>query len=1756
MSQVTKTAMRERPVTTLRSTSGAGFDFEDQISAWLQVKMLAGEPSPGVGGRIIKIQAQVSALGWHVDDLLVTAAHDDGGEARLAVSAKGNQQVSASGLPAGFVETAWKQWRNAGSPMVRSKDGLALVKRGSHPVFEQNWPEVKNACSGGDAAFALSRMRSVPRQSAIFDSVRNSPGTPVDVTDEETVELIRHLHVLSVDFQLDHSELQSQSIVQCRTMLSSRDLTEAEGMWNGLVVVAGQVRMQLGTMTLTDLWGKLRKQYLLRDHPDFSRDWRMLGDLTTDYKARNVQTAFASGYSIALADEKAKLSTAVKSNVITLLMGDSGTGKSALAKSTLDEDLAGWTQVWLGPDELRIALSATQRRSLPLEHELGRVLTASNNARNVLVLDSAERIDPVEFSVVRQLLEAILLQAADAEDTAWRVVVVTQSQGWAEMSEIIPGPPKAGIIQLEPLKMSAVKTALWAAPSLGWLTAHDETVTILTNLRILAWVVKAGSALGSSASGLASHAAVADRLWAYWTGGALDAQSMLMRLSEREAQFERSFALTDLDPVDASTFTNRSATLPLPLRLNTRTNRIEFEHDLAADWARFQYLKQIAHNTTAWAALAENPLWTNALRMLGQFLLRQPGGAKKAWDQAFEEAEAAQNTLAGDILLDALCLDPEAERLLSERVDLLLTNRAKRLTRLLTRFRHIGTFPTASIAGIGAPLSLYTEALYRTVIIGRWPSVLRFLIAHREKLENLASVAVAKLLETWLNGTPKELPGGVSVPFRKEAAEMALAMARRVQTEKGHGVMYLMDDLSLYTAPLAGAVDLPDQVSTWALELVGRRKVDSEVTRRIAEARRAEADRYAERLKTDAEFRKKEQERESRSFATVLGSSREQLPPWPLGAQRRVDRDFRKAAFKNNGLLSLMWAAPAAAAEIILALIVEDEPYFEYGSSRHEMELGLEFAEDGYPTIFWKSPFFFFLQVAPQDALGALIALANFCTERWLAGVGKGYKGFPLGVILQMSDGTTKLFTGTSEVFGWSQGISNHNGNLFCALDALERWLTIQLEAGAGITPHIERLLAEGSSSSIIGVLANVAKCRPELLAGPLAPLLTDPLVFYWDDEHVAYRARFNALSWVRSGQATFEMAKDWSLAPHRATKLLPLACELVKSNADVANRLAKLIPTWRIPTDTKHALEFKIIFAELDRANYQLQRDAESGEDALVFRSPEDLHHELMAWNARNEKLRGYLLVPGTCDELLQTQRAVSDADAGKLLGILNDVEGDDEIEEDEQATCRLALAAALIVSGDAWLATNENARKRAQTIVRDAIRSVGVTPEAIRRMRTGHANDRMKFAAFAAMHLWMKDDAASEDWERLVLTLLTSGSYRVLGTSIAVAYFYRERLGDAWWRLLYVGLLWSGLILFTPHYGGDDDGTLWGAWLQRLRGFRLRGVTGCIEDLDVMRVAYGYERLDYARRVRAYESGKTRSRREPERRWSTSLDWGVLGEMFNWLTNGRGTGDWAQDSLLVGRLWDQEGGRQKARSKKDSGEYDLPSHNFGYDLLTKLAQLSVAAPEGSDRAVWEPVLAHGPAAHCALDQFTRGFFEQLKKGCDRAAFERVWRGIVEYALDAAWEKRQRLCYRDEKLLCGLLGFGYESELGLLPEGAQLRMRDVYDRWAKVHLGQDEDCVARFSNFLTTAFGAPLRLDGLRWIAATFRGGLRSSRWCRNETGDALIELLNIAINQNGRELAADASPRQALIEVAAGLASHNLPTALALQERIKLLR
>jgi hypothetical protein len=859
--------------------------------------MLTGEALPGMQNNSgTRLQTQTSALGWLIDDLLFISGIGPDDHRQLAISCKSNVQVTSSGLPRDFVAAAWQQWSTATTgPMHRGRDRLMLVTRGRHPAFQALWADIKNWCTSTDPVLAIARIRGTAKHRKIFESIKSPlAALGVAIRDEDVVELIQHLLIVPLDFDLNVSEDQERAVAQCRRLLVSGALDEARDLWNALVDQARQARLGDGTIALAHLWCELRTRFMLNEHPNFASSWRLLKSLTNEYVG-NIQLILPNGFSLTRTQDAARLTQSVSNSLVTVLYGDSGSGKSALVKATLDNNFAYSTQVWLGPDALNVLLSETERLKIGLAYPLLDVLKATAKQQNVLVIDAAEHLSVEHEPKVKRLITELLADNGEHDTPVWRVLIVGQTEAWADgRLQVLVDATTVANVELGPASPQDVQAALLSTGQLGWLAWQDDAVAVLTNLRALAWVMQAESHFQLQGNFVSlSRTAIADHLWKFWTGGRLTLQSLLMRLAEREASFEHSFALSELDGTDVATFESRP--IQLPLRLTSR-NRIEFQHDLAAEWGRFQRLKEMAHDTGRWAVLATNPLWTGALRMLGQFLLRERVGDRSAWDIALEAIESAKDAmpLAADVLLDALCLDPLAESLLTERAKLLLSQDGMRLDRLLRRFHHIATAPSGQPEMLHADpsLRLYMEAQYRVPIITRWTAVARFLAAHREQVANLMLPAVAGLCERWLTVMPVDLAPGVPTPYRKEFAEIALATARALQLAQGKSIIFLDDsEKPIYTAAFAGAPDLPEEVSAWALEVAQRRPYREDVAAKIAEHHRQRTQEHAERLRTDPEYRARHQQRGS--FPAFIPSARE-LPPWPLGPQSRVERDFRE----------------------------------------------------------------------------------------------------------------------------------------------------------------------------------------------------------------------------------------------------------------------------------------------------------------------------------------------------------------------------------------------------------------------------------------------------------------------------------------------------------------------------------------------------------------------------------------------------------------------------------------------------------------------------------------------------------------------------------------------------------------------------------------------------------------------------------------------------------------------------------------------
>ena len=472
---------------------------------------------------------------------------------------------------------------------------------------------------------------------------------------------------------------------------------------------------------------------------------------------------------------------------------------------------------------------------------------------------------------------------------------------------------------------------------------------------------------------------------------------------------------------------------------------------------------------------------------------------------------------------------------------MLLESNGARLLRLLRRFEHVASVPGGipELLRARRDLSLHFEAQYRTPIFGRWPPIARFLAQHRDRIAALTSPVVAGLCERWLTSTPVELAKGVPMPFRNEFAQLALAMARELQYGQAIRIMYLGDfGGPNYPAALAAVPDLPVEISEWLLEMARRRERSPDLVQRIREHRTREAEQHRERLKTDADYRARHQRRVA--SPTFIPSGRK-LPPWPLGPRGDVDGHFQKTLLHSNATHMLMRVRPSVAAEILLAAIIEGSPEESYGRRNgFDHELGLDYDHEGYPTAYWKNRFFAFLQISPDIARNALHRLVNFCTERWEHDAMREDGSKPPTTSIALEDGTVRETIGNFRVFTWSQSDSHHNGQLFSALASLEKWLCILIDAGVDITSEIDDLLRNSNSVGIIGVLINIGKYRPDLYKGPLKPLLAIHRLYVWDYHRVKNSADgfFDGMSWIREGEAVFEKARDWTLAPYRRASL------------------------------------------------------------------------------------------------------------------------------------------------------------------------------------------------------------------------------------------------------------------------------------------------------------------------------------------------------------------------------------------------------------------------------------------------------------------------------------------------------------------------------------------------------------------------------------------------------------------------------------------
>ena len=220
---------------------------------------------------------------------------------------------------------------------------------------------------------------------------------------------------------------------------------------------------------------------------------------------------------------------------------------------------------------------------------------------------------------------------------------------------------------------------------------------------------------------------------------------------------------------------------------------------------------------------------------------------------------------------------------------------------------------------------------------------------------------------------------------------------------------------------------------------------------------------------------------------------------------------------------------------------------------------------------------------------------------------------------------------GRYNVFAWSQTNNHANGQLYSALAALERWLCALVDRNVDVTHHIDYLMRHTDNVGVLGVLINVGKRLPDLFRTELKPLLAIGAFYAWDEARVRNSEHsFDGVTWIRSGEPIFEMAKEWHAALYRRKSLVAIVGELCRQDHTLGDFVNSAAQHWKLPESDKERIEARIRIAQLDYRNYR----ADGAEVAFVW--PEDLATGIASFEQSKRRAREILAFPENCRRFL----------------------------------------------------------------------------------------------------------------------------------------------------------------------------------------------------------------------------------------------------------------------------------------------------------------------------------------------------------------------------------------------------------------------------------------------------------------------------------------------------------------------------------------
>lgn len=1774
--------------TTPKQSAGGGYQFENEVVSYVLIHLLSRVPLfDPPGGTVERVDTQRPATEWHLDDLLVTA-RSYGSHHRLAFSVKSNRQITAQAFPSDFIREAWEQLLHETSDAFDEKqDYLGLITAPVDADLRTAVSELLRLARGQDPEDLAVQVGLAHRANATIRSLHDSARCPDDLAAKHGVDvdtsagrLLRRLLWFPVDFEDEGSLHRARAHTLCQNVLRSGSPDEARSLWTRLKEVADRLRRSAGSMSTEGLVGKLRGQFDLREYPDHADDWERV-DEETRSALRRVRSTIGGRVVLPREASHEALAQAFGEGRTVVLVGASGTGKSALAKNQAEATMQEGQALWFDAERLSSRSLAEWRRNLGLTCTFGELMRTTPAREAVLVLDGLDRLyDAGGFATAAELVEEGCL---DQSESPWRLLITCTPEEWDRVrGELISHGvvlPKNALVSVD-LPGAEELDAVWDAfPRMAVLSTRRHLAPVLFRPKVL-------DLLASSASDEddLSQIGESDLAHLFWEREVLRGPNKATRADVARLLGEH---LADNLMADASVSAlsevvgaDRGPTIDELVQdrvLVVADGRVSFDHDLYGDWVRARQLRDVGENGRLLSFLAsrlKSPIWHRALRLHGIMLLEGVDDPS-SWRRVFEEVgelPVPVGSLAQDILLEATAFAAtRGGGLLHEDLwSLLAGEDGSHLERLLKRLFHTGTFPNTAVVDAvtqEAPdLAVHIAAGVRLPYWPYWHGILALLHARCNEIPSRVRGLAARAAHLWLRSTR---PGW---PLRKEAAAVAVVLGDELLAEKEEHDHLFFDgdaDQHVYRAVLAASHEEPDRVTQIILEAAGRRDK-----------------RYAPEPLTDeelSELKEKLREKAPANFPPMLGSRSGPLPaPWPHGPAFRVDGALQKVVLETDALGLLAEALPDIAREALLALLIsEPKRRASFRDDLHDWH-GLEWPR-WHPQFYTRGPFRAFLAISEDAAITTILQLVDHTTERWAEArarrTARDNNVDPKDIAAPTTkvevEGEVREYVGDARVFGWSQYGPDSGQVVGSALTALEKHLYDRADAGDDLSALIRRLLMKSRSLAIIGLLSVFGRRHPQYLRGILQGLLGSPDLLQWTLLGSVADGWASSLSHGSSliPEPLQEAYREWHEMPHRKISLRDCATTLFVYDPEMQpffERVRERLVAGLQPGGEYEGWPLVESFAvQIDSNNYE-DVTGDDGKSYVQYTPPEDLRKKYV----EDERLRAdellVMSLPLRCRQLLDGE---TDFEEGVLDEFWEQAQRVETLNPDvgggvsPPSNALAGVAALLILKAGGHRGQHSDREAWARNIVLDALQEDRSTEYG------GVTNwDRLTFATEALPTLWA-DQPEDARIREAVARLAFHGDSQTVGLLASGAARARKRLHDDHVRLVHAILIRSALtsqlraaehgVRFPQDGGADEKAAQWEKEAEAIRTHLESTERALVQGtLDAT-----IPSLDEVAPLRSDTRHGHPAR--PSRRYvpAQTVDEGLLIAAF------RGIPDPTdRDDKTEVEVWERAVQQTFSLLAQPPGEptADLEGTPGAWDryLVERVAGI-VAGLDDPDAAkrLWQPIIRIGASATDWVSWFLKSWTPYVLY---RDAHEHVidsWVAMIDLALTnprwAAGSSGMHFGSRTAKLWGDLLGFTGFGHYGGDMWTAELRPRvrrlqPQLATWASSHLANSKNA-RLFSHFLTLPAAADLVLVGLGWLhtaantaGVAFWGTPRRG----DQVDDAVLSLLVHVWNEYGAALRQNASAFTAFTGLLEVLVSKQHPPALELADRVGALR